>query len=164
MLVSKSEIQPVFIWELAEWAPILMCDILLCGSNMTNLAFASGFWAAASSCQLCFLEDLIVSKNYQDMALQRLRAWCWWHMCPLTLVWLSTSLALRPIPLRRIIWVLASSGLSKPSSEDVCGVGKANLYPDPHSSLWGLSAKGTQILSGSDILDLFSAANSCKVC
>lgn len=74
MLVRKSEVQPVFVWELAEWAPILMCEVLLYCSNMTNLPFASGLWAAASSCQLWFLEGLIVSNNNKDIALQRLRA------------------------------------------------------------------------------------------
>lgn len=74
MLVRKSKAQPVFIWELAEWALILMCEVLLYCSNMANLPFASGLWAAASSCQLCFLESLIVSNNYKDIAFQRLGA------------------------------------------------------------------------------------------
>lgn len=74
MLVRKCEVQSVFVWELAEWAPILMCEVLLYCSNMTNLPFASGLWAAASSCQLWFLEGLIVSNNNKDIALQRLRA------------------------------------------------------------------------------------------
>lgn len=74
MLVRKSEVQPVFLWELAGWAPILMCEVLLYCSNMTNLPFASVLWAAGSSCQLWFLEGLMVSNKCKDSAFQRLRA------------------------------------------------------------------------------------------
>lgn len=106
---------------------MLVSEVLLYCSDRSYLPFVSVLRTPASSCQICFLEGLIVSNK--DIILQddvRMRVWCRWLTTALTLVWLFISLTKRPVPLRRIMWILVGDRWSWSASEDVCGMEKKN--------------------------------------